>query len=140
MNLNFSISELLKTSYNVNNMPTTKNIYDNLLKLIVLVLQPIRDKIGKPMNVSSGYRSPQLNALLPNASKTSQHCLGEACDFTVKGMTPKELVTIIRKMDIEWGQLIEEYSGNQSWVHISLPNAKHKKEVLKYQNGIYSKI
>lgn len=139
MNLNFTISELLKTNYNVNNMPTTKNVYDNLLKLIVLILQPVREHIKKPMIVTSGYRSPQLNALV-KGSATSQHCTGEACDFVINGMTPKEIVAIIRKMPIEWGQLIEEYSGTQAWVHISLPNAKHKKEILKYQNGKYYNI
>ena len=44
-------------------------------------LQPIRDEVDWPIIVRSGYRSESLNRMIPGASKTSQHVLGQAADI-----------------------------------------------------------
>lgn len=142
LNLNFYISELLHSDtaikYNINNMPDVNSL-DCMLELIVFCLQPIRDKLKKPMNITSGYRNSQVNKLVGGASN-SHHTTGRAVDFTVKGMTPAQVVDFIRKSGIKFTQLIEEHSKNASWVHISYNKNNLKNEVLKYQNGAYTKI
>lgn len=62
-------------------------------KLLTL-LERIRAHVGKPVHVNSGYRSPEYNATLKNASPHSQHCNGKAADIWVEGVTPKQIAEI----------------------------------------------
>lgn len=134
---NFTLEELIKSStatkLNIDNNPT-EEITSNLLELSTKILQPIRNVYGKPIVISSGYRCTKLNKAVGGVS-TSQHCKGEAADIrTISDSIAdnKGLFDLIKKMinnkQIEVGQLIDEY--NYNWIHISLPNNKHKNEVL----------
>lgn len=131
MNLNFTISELIHSDEavknKINNMPDINSL-DNLLELVVLCLQPIRDKLKKPMIITSGFRNSQVNKLVGGVSN-SQHLYGQAVDFKVSGMTPAQVVEFIKKSGIEYDQLINEYD---KWVHISFCKGKNRKQVLKY--------
>lgn len=126
INLNFSISELCKTSHKINNTPTLKEV-DNLLNLIFYCLQPLRDKLQKPILITSGYRSEALNKIV-GGKYNSQHLKGQACDFKVNGMTINQIIDFIRKNNIEYDQLINEYD---KWVHISYVKGHNRKQVLK---------
>ena len=130
MKLNFSFSELLYSNtaeqYRIKNIPDLEEA-DNLLELIVYCLQPIRDKLGKPMIISSGYRCEELNNKIGGV-KNSQHTKGQAVDFKVKGMTAKEVINFIVDNDFEFDQLINEHD---MWVHISYAKGKNRKQVLK---------
>ena len=99
MNVNFKISELIYSETaiknNINNMPDINSL-DNMLELIVYCLQPIRDKLKKPMNITSGFRNPFVNRLVGGVSN-SQHTNGQAVDFTVSGMTPAQVVYFIKQ-------------------------------------------
>lgn len=132
MTLNFSMSELIYSETailkNINNMPDINSL-DNLLELIIFCLQPIRDKIGKPMIITSGYRCPEVNKLVKGAVN-SQHLKGQAADFIIKGMTPQQIVFKIATMGIEFDQCIEEHSKNAHWVHISYVKGKNRKQTL----------
>ena len=142
MALNFKISELIYSQKavqnNINNMPDI-NALDNMLILIVECLQPIRNLIKKPMIVTSGFRNTIVNKFV-NGSTTSDHLTGRAVDFVINGMTPKQIIEIIRKSGIKYTQLIEEYSNGTSWVHVSYNPNNLKCETLKCENGIYTKI
>ena len=84
-------------------------------------LELVRTLLGnKPINISSGYRSPHLNAAVKGA-KDSQHQFGEAVDFTCPAFgTPAQIVAAIVASDIRYDQVIQEFSsGNGGWVHIS---------------------
>ena len=126
--LNFTMSELIYSDTavknNINNMPDINSL-DCMLDLIVYCLQPLRDKLGKPMTITSGYRNSEVNALV-NGAKNSQHMKGQAVDFTVSGYTPAQLVTLIKGYGIEFDQLINEYD---SWVHISYVKGNNKGDV-----------
>ena len=125
--LNFSISELIHSDTairnNINNMPDIKSI-DNMLELIVYCLQPIRDKLKKPMIITSGFRNQQVNKLVGGVAN-SQHTTGQAVDFYVKGMTIKELKDFIIKLGIEYDQVINEYD---KWCHISYNKGHNRKQ------------
>lgn len=131
MNLNFKISELIYSETavknNINNMPDINSL-DNMLELIVYCLQPIRDKLQKPMVITSGYRNSQVNKLVGGVSN-SAHLYGQAVDFTVSEMTPAQVVDFIKKSGVEYDQLINEYD---KWTHISYVKGKNRKQVLKY--------
>ena len=129
MSLNFSISELIHSDtailYKINNMPDINSL-DNMLNLIFYCLQPLRNKLGKPMIISSGYRCKTLNEHPKiKGAKNSQHVLGQAVDFTVKGMTIKQVIDFINKSGIEYDQCINEYN---KWVHISFVKGKNRKQ------------
>ena len=131
MTLNFTMSELIYSDTavknNINNMPDINSL-DYMLNLIVYCLQPIREKLGKAMTITSGYRCTEVNNLVGGVS-TSQHTKGQAVDFTVSGYTPAQLVTLIQGYGIEYDQLINEYD---QWVHISYVKGNNRGQVLKY--------
>jgi zinc D-Ala-D-Ala carboxypeptidase len=90
-------------------------------------LEEIRSLLGTPILVSSGYRSPKVNALA-GSSSTSQHVQGKATDFSSPRFgTPKDIVAKIRSSNIEFDQLILEYDN---WVHISFVKSDSRKQVL----------
>ena len=130
MNLNFTISELIHSDEavknKINNMPDINSL-DNLLELVVLCLQPIRDKLKKPMIITSGYRNAQVNKLVGGVSN-SMHQYGQACDFKVSGMTPAQIVEFIKKSGVEYDQVINE---SDKWVHISYVKGNNRKQVKK---------
>ena len=127
MNLNFSMSELIKSEKakqnNINNMPNTEQL-DNILNLIVYCLQPIRELLNRPVIITSGFRCKQLNKLI-NGKTNSQHLKGEAADFCVFGITVQKTIDSISKSNIEYDQLINEYD---KWVHISYSKGKNRRQ------------
>jgi Mannosyl-glycoprotein endo-beta-N-acetylglucosaminidase/Peptidase M15 len=62
---------------------------------LVHCLQAIRDRVGRPVRVTSGYRSWARNeATYKQRGKEatmSRHCSGQAVDITVRGMTGMEI-------------------------------------------------
>lgn len=53
-------------------------------------LQKLRDMLGKPIIVNSGYRTSEYNKRIGGALK-SQHMLGTAADIRVSKMAPSEV-------------------------------------------------
>lgn len=82
-------------------------------------LQMIRDALGVPITISSGYRCPELNKAV-GGSKSSQHQLGLAADIHAKGYTAQELFKFIAGSNFGFDQLILERVGDKEWVHISV--------------------
>ncbi len=138
---NFTLEELVKSTTalrcNIDNTPSDKEI-ENLQILVTNILQPIRDKYGKPIRINSGYRCEKLNKQV-GGSKTSQHMTGEAADIeTINGSNNSKLFNLIKSMiennEIEVGQLIWEYGSKKdpNWVHVSLPTKYKKNQILYY--------
>ncbi len=131
MNLNFKISELIYSDTaiknNINNMPDINSL-DSMLDLIFYCLQPIRNKINKPIVITSGFRNNEVNRLV-KGKNNSQHLKGQAVDFVIKGMNIGDIIDFIKKSDVEYDQLINEYN---KWVHISFVKGKNRKQILKY--------
>ena len=53
----------------------------NIAALVDSVLDPLREAWGKPIRVTSGYRSPAVNRLVKGVA-TSMHLTGHAADIT----------------------------------------------------------
>lgn len=105
------------------------------LTRVAALLEQVRALIGKPIIVTSGYRSPEVNLAIGSTNK-SQHPLGCAADIKVHGMTPRQVIEACIKADIPYHQIIEEFG---SWVHISVPNtpseAPRKQALTIDRNG-----
>jgi uncharacterized protein YcbK (DUF882 family) len=64
---------------------------------LLIGLQALRDVIGKPIKINSGYRSPEHNKAIGGASN-SLHTLGLAADVVVDGVTPIHIASIARDL------------------------------------------
>lgn len=115
----FSVAEMSRSSAasfkGIPNKPGPAEIAA-LTLLCEKVLEPVREHYGKPVIVTSGYRSPRVNVAV-GGSSSSQHCKGEAADFTVSG---ESNIDVCRWMqaNLNYDQLIYEF-GEDGWVHCS---------------------
>ena len=127
----FTIKELSHSdtalAKGIDNFPTAEAI-SNLIKLVDNVLDPLREKYGKPIRVSSGYRSAILNRSV-NGATSSQHRLGEAADIPTGSKDENRKLFEIIKNELLFDQLIDE--KNFSWVHVSFREGRNRKQVLK---------
>ena len=119
----------------ISNMPTEAHIA-NIKLLAEKVFEPIRLNFRCPINISSAYRSVELNRVV-KGSATSQHCTGEAIDIDMDGtphaVTNKMVFNYIKEY-LEFDQLIYEFGTdeNPDWVHVSYESSgKQRKQVLK---------
>ena len=122
-------------------------IYNNLVKLINTVLDPIREKLGQPVTVSSGYRPLALNNAV-GGSKTSAHLKGLAADIHTGNNTSDNLkiVNVIFNLDLDFDQIIIEYPTFNAkgeiiaakWIHVGLSSINNRKQLLYYHNNKYS--
>ena len=68
--------------HGINNTPPEEAV-ENLRALCVHTLEPLREALGLPIVITSGYRCKKLNHLMVNRSVKSQHMNGQAADFYV---------------------------------------------------------
>ncbi|WP_186650144.1 D-Ala-D-Ala carboxypeptidase family metallohydrolase [Fluviispira vulneris] len=138
MNLSehFSLYEFEYSDTAIKNNITNKandDVIKNLSILCENLLEPIRLKLGKPIQILSGYRCESLNKLVGGVNN-SQHKSGHAADITVENMSHPDLFNFI-KNNFKFDQLIlehvkkdNEFSG---WVHVSYNHAGNRKQCLK---------
>ena len=139
----FSLAELTKsqtaTRKGIDNKPTLEHI-ENLTELCVQILEPTRRNFGKPMVISSGYRSEELCEAI-GSSKNSQHAKGQAADFEMFGIDNKELAKYI-KNNLVFDQLILEFYNpddpSSGWVHCSYSKEENRKQSLLYNGKDYT--
>ena len=132
---NFSLEEMYRSETarrcGIDNKPQTEEVVENLRALCLEVLQPLRDHLGKPVVVSSGYRCKDLNKKVGGA-ENSQHLKGEAADIKVSGR--EKLIGVMRYImdETDFDQLIREKSGSTEWVHVSHKrNGNNRRMVLR---------
>jgi len=94
------------------------------LRLLARGLDRVRRLLGHRLDISSGYRCPELNAAVGGVPH-SQHAQGLAVDFTCPGFGPPIAVArAIRDSKIAFDQCIYEYS---EWVHLSFSPAPRRR-------------
>ena len=126
----FSLSEFVDSrtakAHGINNIPPAEAV-ENLRALCVHTLEPLREALGLPIIITSGYRTKALNHLLVNHSVKSQHMNGQAADFYVGWNGPKEDKPSRRELLIKaFRQIILSESINfdqliiyPSFIHVS---------------------
>lgn len=91
---------------------------------LVSILDILRNQIGKPVVITSGYRTPEWNKKCKGA-KYSYHMRGMAADIRINGMTAKEIANKLNKI-IPFSCGIIVYN---TWVHIDTRAKKYRKGV-----------
>ena len=95
------------------------------LKRLAIFLEDVRALLGVPLRITSGYRSPELNAAI-GGSATSAHCHGLAADFIAPPLTVIAACQRIATSMIDFDQLIYEHT----WIHFGLSADKARRQVL----------
>ena len=128
----FSLEEMTRsdvaTRKNIDNQPDA-DVLENL-KMLCSRLDRLRDVLSVPIHVSSGYRSPKVNAGI-GGSKNSAHMSGLAVDFTAPAYAPvSDTFALVRTHMIgyDFDQLIIEYDR---WIHLGYSEGKGRQQVLR---------
>lgn len=127
---NFSFDELTNTSHGEllkKNRDYALGLKDNL-NLLGILLQDIRDGIGKPITISSAVRCPELNKKVGGVP-TSRHTQGLAADIQISGMKASDVFNAVRKLNLPNIQkvILEGVKGKE-WVHIQARTATDTKQ------------
>lgn len=116
---NFTLDEFTRSDKAVElgiiNEPGEKELAA-LRSLVNRTLQPLRDKLGVPVHVNSGYRCPELNEAVGGVP-TSQHQKGEAADLSVDGKAG-DILEALESGNIPFDQAILYRKRN--FLHVSL--------------------
>jgi zinc D-Ala-D-Ala carboxypeptidase len=122
---NLSLAEFTRSQTakrrGIDNTPMDNHL-EAAKKLAENIFQPIREHFGKPIFISSGYRSDALNKAI-GGSSSSQHSKAEAIDVDMDGHskpTNTEVFYYI-KDNLDFDQLIWEFGDDEKpdWVHVS---------------------
>ena len=116
---NFSLDEMVLSDtaarLGIDNTPPASAVA-NLRRLATTTLQPLRDAIGSPVRVLSGYRSYELNATVGGAPN-SAHMQGRAADLWHGVFTPRDMLELLVAKEIEFDKAIEEFGR---WLHVQV--------------------
>ena len=124
---NFTLAEMVATSHGKLQDTPTLEVIQNLQRLCVHVLQPLRDKVGAPVYINSGYRSKRLNARVGGVPN-SRHLLGKAADIHCDNLAYAKVVFDILKQNKYVDHVLIEASPGPSerrgaktvWVHVQM--------------------
>jgi putative chitinase len=127
----FSLAELTATSTGLPNKPNAQQL--SRLTDTSKRMDAIRELLGAPVSVNSGFRSAAVNRAV-GGSQTSAHALGYAVDFVCPGYgDPMAICRAIVASGIKFDQLILE---KNRWCHVSF-DPRMRQQVLSWWGGAY---
>ena len=136
---NFDLSEFVVSQEaarrGIDNTPPGEALEN--LYLLAMALEEIRARLGKPIVISSGYRSPALNAAVGGAPN-SAHVLGYAADLTCPGFgAPLSVCKAIATLPgFRYDQVIAEFvTANGGWCHLSIDPRGRMQTLTINRNG-----
>jgi zinc D-Ala-D-Ala carboxypeptidase len=138
----FSLQEVISsqtaTRKGIDNTPNPEQLAT--LRDTCAKADQIREFLGHPVVVTSGFRSPKLNAAI-GGSKTSSHMTGEALDIRCPGYgSAKEVFDALRKSGIQFDQLILEFPNSPgAWVHVGF-GERMRNQHLTYDGKKYEVV
>lgn len=125
---NFTLAEMTASDTarrrGIDNTPTEAELAN--LRRLAETLQLIRDHLGHPVIITSGFRNEALNRAVGGVPN-SAHRRGLAADFTCPRFgTTLQTCRAIDEAGIAFDQLILEYKASGSWIHLGLAPAGNK--------------
>lgn len=121
----------------IENIPGPEEL-NNLMDL-ARKLDEVRRLLGRPVLISSGFRSLKLNEAV-GSKPTSSHVKGLAADFTCPGFgNVMDVFNKIKVSGVNFDQLIAENPSKNGWVHLGI-GPKMRRECLVYEAGVYKLV
>lgn len=119
LSIHFTLEEFLASEtaarQGIDNYPPAR-AYENL-KMLAVAMEQVRDLLGYPIHVNSGYRCPALNSAV-GSKPTSAHIDGLAVDFTCAAFGPPvEVCRAIEASKLPFDQCIREFDA---WSHFAI--------------------
>lgn len=134
---NFTFFEMVGTSvvkFQKKNLEEAKKQIGKMYMLAGFA-ERVREIVGQPLIVTSGFRCTALNNYLGGAL-ISQHLFCEAIDIVCRKMTVKGMYNKIKGSDLKYDQMIiETNKAGAEWLHISIGSRKQR---LQYKDGHYT--
>lgn len=134
---NFTLGEFMRSNkaakLGIPNIPSKVEI-ERIRKLVVNVLQPLRNYFGLPIKITSGGRVHKLNEAVGGAAN-SQHLHWEAADFVINGIDNTKIMNAAKELNLPVDQMIDERLYNEdgkliTWIHVSHDNNNRKDYLL----------
>lgn len=137
---NFTYGEFVSSETAVRNgianVPNEQE-WQNIEYLVKNALQPLRDKIGVPLTINSGFRCKKLNDLV-GSSDASFHRLGCAADVDSDTVGLMEILETANSLTHT--EIIAEFFPH-GWVHIGLQSGRADQVVkLKDDEHNYARM
>ena len=135
----FTLAEMCESQtaekHGIANIPSSEAVA-NMRRLCEGCLEPLREALGLPIIITSGYRTKALNNHILHSARKSQHVSGQAADFYVEGASRRELLIkafrqIILDEDIDYDQLILY----PTFIHVSYVSRTANRHKLTKANG-----
>ncbi|MEN6620609.1 MAG: D-Ala-D-Ala carboxypeptidase family metallohydrolase [Smithella sp.] len=115
----------------IDNLIPSDNIRFAIRLLVLNLLQPLRDKVQRPLVLNSGYRSPALNKAIGGV-RDSQHLKGEAADiYCNDAMEVLLLAQIIFRYSLPFDQMILY----DSFLHLSFKAYGQQRHQILYDKS-----
>lgn len=116
---NFSLAEMTRTSYPRLQDSPPVDVVCSLVFLCAVALQPLRDFLGEPVSISSGYRSAALNSKVGGVSG-SFHRRGLAADIVVCSEDDaRRKFEFLRQLPYV-DSVLFEHRGHSRWLHVQV--------------------
>lgn len=137
----FTVSATAR-KYGIVNEPPAEAV-ENLKALCVHTLEPLREALGLPIVITSGYRCKALNDKIGHHSDRSQHMKGQAADLVVHtddtDNRRKRLIQAFRQILTDPKISFDQVIIYPSFIHVSyVSNGKNRRKITKgYGNGKY---
>ena len=133
----FVLGEFTRSKYpEVYNIPSHEAIAN--MKRLCVWLEVLRNKVGHPIVINSGYRSPQLNRKVGGAP-TSNHLTGCAADIRTNGMEQAIeyaaiLVNYAKESQQDYDELlIEKNRYGAIWLHFAVRPKENRRKIAFIQ-------
>ena len=142
----FELHEFTKSAtardHCIKNEPAPEHV-ENLRALCINTLEPLREALGLPIIITSGYRCKALNHMLVNHSTKSQHMNGEAADFVVQGNNRRELlIKAFRQMILDENISFDQLIIYPGFIHVSYTSRRRNRQKLTrgFSDGTYAAL
>ena len=138
----FYLKEFIESSkarqYGIDNSPSPE-IVNNLRCLCEGTLEPLREALGLPIVITSGYRCKALNERIVHHSRKSQHVAGQAADFYVGEGSRELLIKAFRQIILDDGIDFDQLILYPSFIHVSYVSRElnRRKMTKAFGNGTY---
>lgn len=133
LSLHFSLEEFIssQTASRLGLDNTPPPLVRRTLQELAVELEGVRLLLGKPIIISSAYRSIAVNAAVGGV-ETSAHCMGYAADILCPQFgSPLAVAQFLAKHLVSFDQIIHEF---EAWTHVSF-DPQNRKQLLTIKHG-----